>query len=45
MFRRAAATVGRVVAGVGAVQLGAAAVALTDKELSKKPEWYVYTFI
>ena len=40
MFRRVAATLSRVAAGAGAVQLGAAAVALTDKELGKKPEWY-----
>ncbi|KAF8382603.1 hypothetical protein PRIPAC_71745, partial [Pristionchus pacificus] len=41
MFRRAAATFGRVATGVAGVQVAAAAtVALTDKELSKKPEWY-----
>jgi tetratricopeptide (TPR) repeat protein len=41
MFRRAATSFGKVATGLAGVQLGAAAaVALTDKELGKKPEWY-----
>ncbi|PAV61863.1 hypothetical protein WR25_22789 [Diploscapter pachys] len=41
MFRRAFSSLGRVAVGLGGVQLGAAAaVALTDKQLNKKPEWY-----
>ncbi|GMT10436.1 hypothetical protein PFISCL1PPCAC_1733, partial [Pristionchus fissidentatus] len=40
MFRRAASTFGRVATSLAGVQVAAAAVALTDKELSKKPEWY-----
>ena len=40
MFRRAFSSLGRVAVGLGGVQLGAAAaVALTDKQLNKKPEW------
>ncbi|KAI6189544.1 Regulator of microtubule dynamics protein 1 [Aphelenchoides bicaudatus] len=41
MFRRAATTAGKLLIGAaGSFQMGAAAVALTDKQLSKKPEWY-----
>jgi len=41
MFRRAAINASKLVAGVGSMQFGAAAVvALTDKQLSKKPDWY-----
>ncbi|CAI4222956.1 unnamed protein product [Auanema sp. JU1783] len=41
MFRRAATVLGRIATGAAGVQIGAAAaVALTDKELSKKPDWY-----
>lgn len=40
MYRRAASYAAKMAAGVGSLQLGAAAVALTDKQLSKKPEWY-----
>ncbi|KAI6233624.1 Regulator of microtubule dynamics protein 1 [Aphelenchoides fujianensis] len=40
MFRQAASAARKLVVGVGALQLGAATVALTDKQLSKKPEWY-----
>ena len=40
MLRRAAAVAAKLVTGAGAVQLGAAGVALTDKELGKRPEWY-----
>ncbi|CAJ0573668.1 unnamed protein product, partial [Mesorhabditis spiculigera] len=41
MFRRAASTFGKVATGLAGAQLAAtAAVALSDKELGKKPEWY-----
>ena len=41
MLRRAAAQFGRVATGLAGVQLaGTAVVALSDKELGKKPEWY-----
>ncbi|KAI6213902.1 hypothetical protein M3Y94_00206300 [Aphelenchoides besseyi] len=40
MFRRVASCAAKMVVGFGSVQFGVAAVALTDKELSKKPEWY-----
>jgi tetratricopeptide (TPR) repeat protein len=40
MYRRAAVYASKMIAGVGSLQLGAAAVALTDKQLGKKPEWY-----
>ncbi|CAD5229856.1 unnamed protein product [Bursaphelenchus xylophilus] len=40
MFRRVLQSSAKLVAGVGALQLGAAGVALTDKQLGKKPAWY-----
>ncbi|CAD6186591.1 unnamed protein product [Caenorhabditis auriculariae] len=44
MFRRAFVAASKLAAGVGSVQLAAGAtgavVMLTDKELSRKPEWY-----
>jgi len=40
MFRRVFTTAAKLTAGLGSVQLGAAAVALTDKQLNKKPAWY-----
>lgn len=40
MFRQALRASDKILAGVSAVQLGAAGVALTDKQLSKKPDWY-----
>uniref|UniRef100_A0A0K0EHB5 TPR_REGION domain-containing protein n=1 Tax=Strongyloides stercoralis TaxID=6248 RepID=A0A0K0EHB5_STRER len=40
MFRRVFQSVGKLTAGLASVQIAATAVALTDKELSKKPDWY-----
>jgi putative NADH-flavin reductase len=40
MYRRAVTYAAKMVAGAGSLQLGAAAVALTDKQLNKKPDWY-----
>ncbi|CEF63532.1 Regulator of microtubule dynamics protein 1 [Strongyloides ratti] len=40
MFRRVFQSVGKLTAGLASVQLAATGIALTDKELSKKPEWY-----
>ena len=40
MFRRAAISASKLIVGVGSLQIGAAAVALTDKQLSKKPDYY-----
>ncbi|CAD5226440.1 unnamed protein product [Bursaphelenchus okinawaensis] len=40
MFRRVLQSTAKLAAGAGALQLGAAGVALTDKQLGKKPEWY-----
>uniref|UniRef100_A0A1I7XLL4 TPR_REGION domain-containing protein n=1 Tax=Heterorhabditis bacteriophora TaxID=37862 RepID=A0A1I7XLL4_HETBA len=40
MFRRVATSFSRIIVGAAGVQLGATAIALSDKELSKKPEWY-----
>lgn len=40
MYRRVFAHASKILVGLGSVQLGAATVALTDKQLSKKPEWY-----
>jgi tetratricopeptide (TPR) repeat protein len=40
MFRRVFTTGAKLASGLAAVQMSAAAVALTDKQLNKKPEWY-----
>jgi tetratricopeptide (TPR) repeat protein len=40
MFRRAFATSAKLATAVASVQFGAAAVALSDKQLNKKPDWY-----
>uniref|UniRef100_A0AC34R8I0 Regulator of microtubule dynamics protein 1 n=1 Tax=Panagrolaimus sp. JU765 TaxID=591449 RepID=A0AC34R8I0_9BILA len=40
MFRRTFAAGAKLIGGLASVQMGAAAVALTDKQLSKKPDWY-----
>jgi len=40
MFRRVLTAGAKIAGGLASVQMGAAAVALTDKQLSKKSEWY-----
>uniref|UniRef100_A0A914Z819 Regulator of microtubule dynamics protein 1 n=1 Tax=Panagrolaimus superbus TaxID=310955 RepID=A0A914Z819_9BILA len=40
MFRRAFSVGAKLATGIASVQMGAAAVALTDKQLGKKPEYY-----
>lgn len=40
MFRRVLTAGAKLAGGLASVQMGAAAVALTDKQLSKKSEWY-----
>lgn len=40
MFRQAASRAAKLIVGVSSIQFGAATVALTDKQLAKKPDWY-----
>lgn len=40
MFRHAFSAGAKLAAGLASVQMGAAAVALSDKQLGKKPDWY-----
>uniref|UniRef100_A0A1I7ZAL5 TPR_REGION domain-containing protein n=1 Tax=Steinernema glaseri TaxID=37863 RepID=A0A1I7ZAL5_9BILA len=40
MFRRVVASASKLVAGVASVQVAATAVAISDADLKKKPEWY-----
>jgi tetratricopeptide (TPR) repeat protein len=40
MFRRAFSATAKLATGLASVQMGATAVALTDKQLNKKPDWY-----